>query len=240
MFANQADLIQALTTTNGCILKELDIGSGRKLVLCKIDGVTLRVLLANTLGTLAKLDAGTCIGGGGPGSYVSDVSDPDKAPHGWAFTRYTEHRKDVAFRANGYFVFGEGSTGRDPQLRTLEDIEKALGSEIVNELTLYAHNITRAARSSRVAPLPVSVVWLPTRSVPQDGSTFSRYLVGQWSRSMEEQTSTGIEVKGILRPAFVVTLQGKQLSPSRIMDDNTVMLFIKKTITMKPNALIVL
>jgi hypothetical protein len=34
VFANYADLIQTLTTTNGCVLKELDIGSGRKLVLC--------------------------------------------------------------------------------------------------------------------------------------------------------------------------------------------------------------
>ena len=185
-------------------------------------------------------DAGTYIGGGGPGSYVSDVSDPDKAPHGCAFTRYTEHKKDVAFRANGYFVFGERPTGRDPQLRKLEDIEKALGSEIVNELTLYAHNITRAARSSRVAPLPVSIVWLPTRSMPQDGSTFSRDSVGQWSHSMEEQTSTGIEVKGILRPAFVVSLQDKQLSPGGTMEDNTVMLLIKKAMSLRPNTVIVL
>jgi hypothetical protein len=57
---------------------------------------------------------------------------------------------------------------------------------------------------------------------------------------MEEQTSAGIEVKGVLRPAFVVTVQGRQLSPSGIVGDNTVMLFIEKTISLRPNTLIVL
>jgi hypothetical protein len=236
VFSNDADLVQTLTTTNGCVLKELDIGNGRKLVLCKIDEDTQRVLLANTLGTLAKIDSGTYIGGGGPGKFES-VADPHKAPHGWAFTRYTEHKKDIAFRANGYFVLGEeGSNGRDPQLRTLADIEKSLGSDIVNDLRVYAHSVKRSARSSQLAPLAGCgcIMWLPTRSMPQDGSTFSRDSVGQWSHSMEEHTPTGIQINGVLRPAFVVNMDGKQLSPSGIM------LFIKKTIMMRPNSLIVL
>ena len=60
------------------------------------------------------------------------------------------------------------------------------------------------------------------------------------SHSFEEQTTTGLEIKWILHPAVVMTLQGKTLSPSSVQEDNTVMLFIKKTITMKPNTLIVL
>jgi hypothetical protein len=236
VFLNDTDLVETLTTTHGCVLKELDIGNGRKLVLCKIDEDTQRVLLANTLGTLAKIDAGTYIGGGGPGSFVP-VADPPKAPHGWEFTRYTEYKRDTAFRANGYFVFGEdGSNGRDPHLQTLVDIEKSLGSDIVNDMTVYAHSIKRIGRSAHLAPLASArcIMWLPTRSMPQDGSTFSRHSVGQWSHSMEEHTPTGIQINGVLRPAFVVNMHQKQLSPSGIM------LFIRKTITMRPNSLIVL
>jgi hypothetical protein len=92
-FSCTADLVTALTITNGCILKELDIGSGRKLVLCKINEDTQRVLLANTSTTFCTLEAGTYIGGGGPGEYVQDECALDKKPHSWEFTRYTDYKK---------------------------------------------------------------------------------------------------------------------------------------------------
>jgi hypothetical protein len=237
-FSCTADLICTLTITNGCILKELDIGGGRKLVLCKINEHTQRVLLTNTSTMLCTLDAGTYIGGGGPGEFVSDECALDKKPHSWEYTRYTDYKKDTAQRANGYFVFGEQASGSDPKLQTLENIETSMGS-VLQESTLYGHYVTRCKRF-RVAPGKTNITWVPTRSMPQDGSTFSRLSLGQWSHSLESRTAGGLQIEGILRPAFVLRLDGTHLSPSPNREENTVMLFIKTTFMLKPNTFIVL
>ena len=95
-----------------------------------------QVWLHNELTSKAlSLLAGTCLGQGGLGSFVSLVNGPveeQKAKFAWRYTRYTNHKRDVAEHANGSMVFNKAGValGGKPSLSCLHDIEQELGNNV--------------------------------------------------------------------------------------------------------------
>ena len=74
---------------------------------------------------------------------------------------------------------------------------------------------------------------------------FDTSRLGAWVPSREQQTSTGLECTGLLRPAFEVELNGynkKTLTPDADPETggNPLCLFLKKNLILKPGQLVVL
>ena len=186
-----------------------------------------------------KLEAGQFIGRGGPGNLVSSESGESisgrRLEHAWTYTRVHEYKRDIAMRANGMWVLA--APGAEPKMQTLEMIERQLGD---NCETVWAHSLTRGARAVRIAPVNMQVIWHPMLEEPADGSSFDVNNLGQWVPSREERTGTGLECKGVLRCAFEVALEGKQVTPDNRNNGNPLCLFMKKSATLKPSQLLVL
>ena len=79
--------------------------------------------------------------------------------------------------------------------------------EIGNNLTLYAHAITRGGAKVTITPSPTPVVWLPhAPAVGGEGSgsgvaNFEAATLGQFLRSHEDTTGVP-KCKGLARPVF--------------------------------------
>ena len=88
----------------------------------------------------------------------------------------------------------------------LSDVEKEIG----NNLTLYAHAITRGGNKVTITPSPTPVVWLPhAPAVGGEGSgsgvaNFEAATLGQFLRSHEDTTGVP-KCKGLARPVFEMT-----------------------------------
>ena len=172
---------------------------------------------------------------------------PDGISNAWVYNRCNEYKKDVAVRANGMWVLATGSKGKElPVMSTLEDIQKELGEKFQ---TLWAHTITRGARGVRVGPAHANahVMWIP-KMVESEGdpSKFTMDCLSSFAPTWEVRGGeAGLECSGFLRPAFEVRLDGNQLGPGKQVGEsasppNPACLFLRKTIKLKRNQLIVL
>ena len=128
------------------------------------------------------------------------------------FTRLTNFLKDNAELANGYMVLNKGSTPLEgqPKCVTLSQVEAELG----NNVSLYAHAITRGGAKVTITPSPAPVVWLPQApAVGGEGSagvaTFDAATLGQFLRSHEDTTGVP-KCKGLARPVFEMKAQASQ------------------------------
>ena len=89
-------------------LPEGGVAGAQHIKLCLTAAVgadkTKRVWFHNSQTKPVSLPAGTFLGRGGPGSFVSLVKDPvpeEKMPFCWKYTRITGYKKDNAELANG-------------------------------------------------------------------------------------------------------------------------------------------
>ena len=213
-----------------------------------------RVLLENRSSANLKLAAGTFVGRGGPGSLVPEQPTEERLQkHAWLYTRCHEWKRDVATRANGFWVLKKSpasggqagaSTATAPRMQTLEDIHSELGAGGGGFDDVWAHCITRGARAVRVPPVETPVWWLPETIAPEDPASFDASSLGAWLPSRAQQTATGLECTGLLRPAFEVQLDGpnkKTLTPdANPASGNPVCLCLKNVIAMQPGQWVVL
>ena len=171
-----------------------------------------------------------------------------KGANTWIFSRGTEWKKDVAYRANGMWVFQRAASGAQsaasgaPVMKTLEAIRAEAGDAFV---TLYAHTIFHNIQSIRVSPDDRRVVWSPTilETVEADVNTFDMNSLGKFLPSWEVIGEAGIECKGVLRPVFALALAGNQLEPvGRASPQlaNPLCLFLKKSMKLKKGNIIAL
>ncbi len=241
---------------NGKIRKELQQSADWGLVLLSVEDTTApyRVLLENRSSANLKLAAGTFVGRGGPGSLVSaQPTDACQQKHAWVYTRCHEWKRDIATRANGFWVLKKSpasggqtaaSDAETPRMQTLEEIQSELGTGGGGFDDVWAHCITRGARVVRLSPVDTPVWWVPKTIAPEDPASFDASSLGAWLPSREQQTATGLECTGLLRPAFEVQLDGankKTLTPdANPASGNPLCLFLKKTLIMKPGQLVVL
>ena len=184
-----------------------------------------RVLIENRSNAQLKLAAGTFVGRGGPGSLVSAPPEGRQLLHSWLYTRCSEWKRDVATRGNGFWVFkktpasggGQGAAAgaEKPRLQTLEEIQSELGAGGFDDV--WAHCVTRGGRADRISPVETHVWWVPKGVMPDVAvEEFDISRLGAWVPSREQQTATGLECAGLLRPAFEVQLDGpnrKTLTP---------------------------
>ena len=96
----------------------------------------------------------------------------------------------------------DGTLEGKPKCVLLSDVEKEIG----NNLTLYAHAITRGGAKVTITPSPTPVVWLPhAPAVGGEGSAgvanFEAATLGQFLRSHEDTTGVP-KCKGLARPVF--------------------------------------
>ena len=215
----QADSIAVLKEKFGDeILSQKPLPEGgaaatREMTLCltatqAADGAqkTWRVWLHNKASKNANVPAGTCIGQGGQGRFVSLVSqsiEQDKKDFSWRYTRLTGFKKDNAELANGFMIFNKAGTPLEgkPSCVVLCDVEKEIG----NNVTLYAHAITRGGAKVTITPSPAPVVWLPQApAVGGEGpgvANFEAATLGQFLRSHEDTTGVP-KCQGLARPVF--------------------------------------
>ena len=162
-------------------------------------------------------------------------------------------------RANGFWVLknapASGSSASDktpasggtaPRMQTLEELQSQMGIQGGGFDDVWAHCITRGARSVRVASVDTPVWWVPkTTMVAEEVAAFDATNLAAWVPSREKNTQTGLECTGLLRPAFEVTLDGpnkKTLTPDAnpAAGGNPLCLFLKKNLVLKPAQLVVL
>ena len=194
------------------------------------------------------------MGRGGPGSLVSAPPEGRQLLHSWLYTRCSEWKRDIATRANGFWVLkkapasggGQGAAAgaEKPRLQTLEEIQSELGAVGFDDV--WAHCLTRGARAVRIAPVETQVWWVPKGVMPDVAvEEFDTSRLGAWVPSREQQTATGLECAGLLRPAFEVALGGthsRTLTPDAnpATGGNPLCLFLKKNLILKPGQLVVL
>ena len=209
------------------IIKEVDLPAGGvagaahiKLCLTAAVGAasTKLVWLHNSHAKPVSLPAGTLLGRGGPGGFVSLVRDkvPDeKLAFSWRFTRLTGFKKDNAELANGYMIFNKAGTplplGKQ-KLMCLSDIETDLG----NSVTVYGHAITRGGTKVTITPSPSPVVWIP--HAPAVGGSdaapdFSADALGAFLPSHDD-TSGVPKYTGMVRGVFEVRVKAGSAAAS--------------------------
>ena len=165
-----------------------------------------RVWIRNEMNKQINVAAGTIVGKGGTGTFVSLVSTAlpdDKLQYCWRYTRFAAYKKDNAELANGYMVFnktGQSLTGK-PKFMLLAEIEADIG----NNVTVYGHAITRGGTKVTITPSPSPVVWAP--SAPAVGGAdsqtpaFSTDALGQYLKSYEDVSGVP-KCTGLVRPVF--------------------------------------
>ena len=241
VFSDRAELLQL----PGCsckVLKEVVVPEeAARCLLVSIDGNEHRVLLEATADS--SWQAGHFIGRGGPGSFAvmeGALAPGRKGANTWIFSRGTEWKKDVAYRANGMWVFERAASGV-PVMKTLEAIRAEVGEAFV---TLYGHHISNGSRATRVWPWGKRCAWSPTisESVEADVATFDMNSLGKFLQSWEKTGEAGIECGGVLRPAFSLTLLDNQMEPQGrgSHSPNPLCLFLKKNLKLKKGHIIVL
>ena len=186
LFSDRAELLQL----PGCsckVLKEVVVPEeAARCLLVSIDGNEHRVLLEATADS--SWQAGHFIGRGGPGSFAAmegALAPGRKGANTWIFSRGTEWKKDVAYRANGMWVFERAASGV-PVMKTLEAIRAEVGEAFV---TLYGHHISNGSRATRVWPWGKRCAWSPTisESVEADVATFDMNSLGKFLQSWEKR-----------------------------------------------------
>ena len=176
------------------------------------------------------------------------LNDGDTLPEGrnainaWTFNRGTEYKRDIAYRANGMWVLenasgtlaASGASADVPKMMTLEMIAAQLGGQFN---TLWAHSVTFGKRGVKVAPASSSqrILWTPKCAdiEADDVQAFSANCLAAFLPSWEVKGETGLECRGVLRPAFALALDGVCLEPAGKSDPQTatpVCLFIKKAL----------
>jgi hypothetical protein len=266
MVGNRAELLAVLHQSGpkSKIHKEVPQNGEWGFLLVEVEGndPPYRVLMENRSKAQIKLTAGTFVGRGGPGSLVSVPPEGRQLLHAWFYTRCHEWKRDVATRGNGFWVMkkapasggkGPASGGKGaasgagtvtPRLQTLEELQSELGAASFDDV--WAHSVTRGARAVRVSPVDTPVWWVPKAVMPEDEvAAFDASQLGAWAPSREQQTATGLECAGLLRPAFEVQLDGpnkKTLTPDAnpATGGNPLCLFLKKNLILKPEQLVVL
>jgi hypothetical protein len=263
---NRAELLGFLRQSGpkSKILKEVPQNGEWGFLLVEVEDkeAPYRVLMENRSKAQIKLTAGTFVGRGGPGSLVSVPPEGRQLLHAWLYTRCHEWKRDVATRGNGFWVMkkapasggkrppsgGNGAASGagtvTPRLQTLEELQSELGAAAFDNV--WAHSVTRGARAVRVSPVDTPVWWVPKAVMPEDEvAAFDASQLGAWVPSREQQTATGLECAGLLRPAFEVQLDGpnkKTLTPDAnpATGGNPLCLFLKKNLILKPEQLVVL
>ncbi len=250
VFAKRA----VLHAANLAVVKECpllgDALKDMRLVLCSVTqggGARYVVLLENTSGGNISIPAGTFLGRGGIGRFVSLSSEmltPEESQHAWLFTRIKDHKKDQPTKGNGALVFqkpdGQGqplAAAGPPKIVTLEEVEQEVGANV----QLYAHSITRSTTKVIVAPGGVAVVWVPANA-NKNADAFDPKTLGQWLRSGDQEKRDGanLETFGLVRAVFEVILKNRTLQPSAEPDGNPLCLFSAKKISLKKHQLITL
>ena len=172
---------------------------------------TKQVWFHNPSDKHVSLPAGTCLGRGGPGNFVSMAKDSkdtvpeEKLPFCWRFTRLTGYTKDNAQLANGYMIFNRAGTPLqlgEQKMVCLSDIEKIIG----NNLTLYGHSITRGGTKVTITPSTSPVVWVPQAPAvggesSSDPPDFSAETLGAFLPSHDD-TSGVPKYAGMVRSVF--------------------------------------
>ena len=245
VLADRGELLQA----PGCnceLLKEVVVPQeNARCLLVRIKDDQHRVVLEATADI--AWSASHFIGRGGPGSFSAveggHMAPGRKGANAWIFSRGTEWKKDVAYRANGMWVFQGAASAASgaPVMRTLEAIRAEVGDAFV---TVYAHTVVNGSRSVRIAPGDKRVVWHPIlQSMEADVSAFDMNSLGKFLPSWEVMGEAGIECKGLLRPAFALALEGNQMEPEGKASPRTanpLCLFLKKALKLKKGAIFVL
>ena len=168
-----------------------------------------RVWVHNRSAKDVTLPVGTYMGAGGPGAFLSLVSNqPTEAQkkHAYRWTRYTSCKQDKAENANAYLVLNKGvpADGGKPKLSNFDELEKELG----NGIQLYGHAITRGGRGKvTITPAPTPVAWVPTLGEEQSIAKFSCTTLGNFMPSLEDTTASFPKLLGYVRPVFEVTTQ---------------------------------
>ena len=142
---------------------------------------------------------------------------------------------------------GQGAAvgAEKPRLQTLEEIQSELGGAVGFD-DVWAHCLTRGARAVRISPVETHVWWVPKGVMPDVAvEEFDTSRLGAWVPSREQQTATGLEVTGLLRPAFEMQLDGlngNTLTPDAnpATGGNPLCLFLKKNLILKPSQMVVL
>ena len=124
-----------------------------------------RVLIENRSMAQLMLPAGTFVGRGGPGSFVSAPPEGRQLLHSWLYTRCSEWKRDVATRGNRFWVLkkvpasggGQGAAAgaEKPRMQTLDEIQSELGTACFDDV--WAHCLTRGARAVRISPVETRV-----------------------------------------------------------------------------------
>jgi hypothetical protein len=182
-----------------------------RVVLTRTRSGSRRVWMHNTSQTDVSLPSGTFFGHGGPGTFISLVQqalEPSKEKCAWRWTRISTHKRDSP-ELGGAMIFQRGTSGEPdgtvPILSTLDAIEKELG----NNVTLYAHSITRGstpftATKVTVVPAVTPVVWCPHQTDLADGK-FCSGVLGQYIPSREIAHGTSqTKSTGLVRAVFAV------------------------------------
>ena len=264
-FTSRAELLQ----TSGCkILKEVCVpGESFKFVLVKVtdSGVDhFRVLLEAAQDII--LEAGHFVGRCGPGLFIvvneGEAASGAEFPEGrsginaWTFNRGTQYKNDTAYRANGMWVLenavgapaASGAGADVPKMMTLEGIAAELLQVSSSFKTLWAHSVTFGKRGVKVVPSSPSsrVLWTPklaASGADADVEAFDANCMGAFLPSWEVKGETGLECRGVLRPAFALALDGTCLEPAgkaTPQTANPVCLFLKKALKLSRDHLITL
>ena len=125
-----------------------------------------------------------------------------------------------------------------------EEIQSDLGAVGFDEV--WAHCLTRGARAVRIWPGETHVWWVSKGVMPDVAvEEFDISRLGAWVSSREQHTATGLEIAGLLRPAFEVQLDGLNrntwtLDANPATGGNQLCLFLKKNLILKPGQMVVL
>ena len=196
--------------------------------------------------------------GGRRGTFsVLNDSDPElpscrSAINAWTFNRGTEYKRDIVYRANGMWVLenasgtmaASGTSADVPKMMTLETIAAQLGGHFK---TLWGHTVTFGKRGVKVVPASSSqrILWTPKCAdiEADDVQAFSANCLAAFLPSWEVKGETGLECRGVLRPAFALELQGACLEPagkSNPQTSNPVCLFLKRKLKLNKDHIITL
>ena len=120
-------------------------------------------------------------------------------------------KKDNTELADGFMVLNKAGTPLEgqPKCVTLSQVEAELG----NNVSLYAHAITRRPTKVQLTPSQTQVAWVPQRPhAPAVGSEgqgsglgvgdFEAAVLGQFLCAHEDTEGVAPQCKGLVRPVF--------------------------------------
>ena len=126
----------------------------------------------------------------------------------------------------------------------LEMIAAQLGGQFK---TFWAHTATYGKQGAQVVPANSSqrILWTPKCADIEayDVQAFSANCLAAFLPSWEVKGETGLECRGVLRPAFALALDGACLEPAGKSDPqkaNPVYLFLKETVKLNNDHILTL